>query len=1135
MAIPRIPKPQAGGADEGAPDDRTGVPGVRPFSAAGKAGSRAAGGAASKAVGKIPGVGKPLSALGGLIRGGSRLARRGGRAAAGAATGAAEAADDSAGALSRAGSGIARRGAQAGKRVTKRLAKGAGNAAKAVAKRAAKSALKGIWTLLSTPPFGWIALAVLAFLALIVGVMFAASVQTFVASFDLGQTDEAVVGGGGGGAGAHQEVSQVFVNTQVEHDDTTDNMEASSRATGQPTENLAELSVGIHRHRASQSWGYPAGEVSVTVGSADPSLVDGRAVLAAVIPSRQRGLADLVEWMLPQWVAPYPVMVVDADNVETGMAEWPPGSGEQTTVVSCPWPSFTWASPPPFGGKTPVDPDDVLITGPWQTEGQHVCHLIAAADTMWRAWSQIFEDHGFVGPAPAGNAPENDSLEAPVLDLTAARNMWVLDPPDGARNDFAANVGLLSSVTDNPDRLWTWLTFAAALGDGDVPVSGQYDCAIIHSDVSYVWDQMGEFAERGGRLQPAAGLPLPESFFADTDQGDLLVPWPCPRPVRAALETGTRGLWEPVVWSQDLGEFGPDGTRLVNGLPVSTETIAVMGGRGLDVDLAQEHGLTPKRAHDEHDRQVSELSSTFDRGWLADRGSWDLHAQVPSDAFEAWCHPDSRWVSETAAEHSVPAEPDQQPKAGLIDEFDEDQSAVAKKLVEAEGLLASAQAIRAAIWHELATVRSRIIQQAIDDAGIDPADGQAVAQITAQVQALIAAETERLRKELAHADEMVSALQEVIAYWRHATRQAALRPASLPGPTWQFRCEHETFAEALGDLDEFRGDRLPDAASPLRSLYTSGGRGRALSVARDHWGGAQSPLENALRVAQQAGLLPELTTDIDPLDGNRKEMVSTQCSLERWLRKDCLLERSLQQGSEFLRLPRAWTDPRVGLRCPPIYAVSSDLADSGLGYAAQLWEDAQQGGMVSHHPFTAFHPCLLPDMQAAAWLAGAVGLPIRGHGFRSWSDSDEWSAHPLVAPGGASRHNYGLALDFEWQPPACWPAPARFDEPCPPDSQGPADAWELCGTEARNGANGNYVDFATPANAGDGKHSSTADPIVLANWCWRFLDWATFTLSGMDGRIPTGTGAGPDHQWRYPIVGLLPLSSEMWHWSYDGR
>lgn len=1129
MAIPRVPKPQADGADEAAANARPANPGVRPFGTAGKAAS----GAAGKAVGKIPVVGKPLSTLGRLARGSSRLARRGGSAAAGAAQGAADATDDSSSALTRAGGGIARRGAQAGKHMTKRLAKGAGKVAKAAAKRAGKAALNGLKWLLSTP-FGWAILAILAFLALIVGVLFAVSVQTFVSSFDLQQTDVATAGGGGGGAGASHTVSEVFVRTQVEHDTTTDNMETSARASGQPTENLAALSVSAHRARASQSFSYPAGEVIITVGS-DSFEADGREVIAAVIPDRQRGLADLVEWMLPQWVSPYPLMVVEADNVEVGMGEWPPGSGIQAEIVSCPWPSFTWANPPPLGGQAPPDPDDVEIKGPWQTEGQHVCHLIAAAETIWQAWADTFGDHGFLGEAPGINAPANNGPESPLLDIAAARSLWVLDPPPGARNDFAAAIGSLTSTSDDPDRLWAWLTFAFALEDGGVPVSGQHDCAINHSDISFFWGRMGEFAKEGGRIQPADGLALPESFFAATSQGDLLVPWPCPRPVRAALEAGKRGLWESVVWAQNLGEFGPGGTKLVDGLPVTSETLAIMGGRGLDIDLALDHGLRPKAAFEEYQRQVAELPEIFDRDWLLQPELWDEHSRVPSERFEAWCQPDTRWVSETATEWIAPTEAEAQPKAGLVATFREDQEKIAEKHEEAKDLLSAAVAIRSAIAAELATVRQRLTQQAIEDSGVDPADGAAVSLVVQQVQPLIEAETARLRKELEHANEMVAALALVVEYWGHAKEQGELRPALLPGPTWQNECKHETFEDALGSLAKFQGDRLPDAASPLRALYTSGGRGRALSAYGDHWGGQQSPLENTLRVAQQAGLLPALPVDEDPIDGQTKEMVSAQCSLDRWLAKSCLMERSIQQGSEFLLMPQLWTDPRVGLKCPPVFAVMSELQDSALGRAAQQWEDAQQAHMVSVGTFTSFHPCLLPDMEAAFWLAEAVDLPIRGHGFRAWSDSDAWSAHPLVAPGGASRHNYGLAIDFEWQPPECWPPPSRFDVPCPSESQGSAGAWELCGRESRNGANGTYVDFTTPANVGDPKHNSTVDPIVMTNWCWRFLDWATYKLSGMGQRIPTGTGAGPDSQWRYPIVGLLPLSIEMWHWSYDGR
>ena len=1106
MAMPKIPKPQAGGSD------MSGKPGGRPSM---RPAQRAAG-ATRKAIGKIPVVGRPLSGLLGAARGGAR-----------AAGSAASAAQDPEQAGQQAVSGLT----GAGKRAGKFAGRTAKRAVKSSARLARKAASRGLKMLMSNPMVGVPVLVVLLIVLLILGLGLFISGQTFVSSFgeqqaDVGDVDTPA------GAGGQPGNASVFAATQVEHDDTTETMEESARATDGGSANRARVASEIHSQRASIAWNYPAGEVEVIVAGEPPIEGDGRDVMIDVIPLGQRGLADLVEWMLPQWVAPYPVMIAEADGISRADEEWPRGSGETQQVLSCTWPDHEWAGAPPYTNSAgqPIAADTVTIKGPWAQEGQHVCHLIAAADTIWKAWGDVFGEHGFDGLTEGGQG------QVPRLDLAAIRRIWVTDPPAADdHNSYAATIGpLVGNVDNDRDRLWAWLTFAALLDADAVPVSGQYDCGIIYADIDYIWDHMGEYAEKGGKMPAVAGLPLPESFYAGFEQGDLLVPWPCPRPVRAVAEAALRGLWAPVVWSQELGDFGPEGHQMVNGLPVSSAALGTMSSEGMDTALAVEHGGLPRDAYHAFQNQVAALPQPFDPDWLLPDGIWDLHSHVPSEIYEAWCPPDTRWISETAEGHEAETEPEAQPKGGLIKTFDGDQKRIAERYDEARALMAAAQGIRSKIANELATVRYRLLAAALAAAGVDWSDGAAVAIIGAQIAPQIAAETARLRIRLGHANEMVSAMADVLDYWEHATEQGELRPESLPGPTWQFECKHKSYDEALTGLDDWRGDELPDAASPLRTLYTVGGRGRSLSQYGDHVNGANSPFENLLRVAYHAELLPDLVPRIDPEDDTLKPMVSPTCSAERWLYKSCLMSRSLRQGSEFVVLPREWVDPRLPVKCPPIYADSADLRESRLGHFAREWDDAQAASMVTHDPFTSFHPCLMPDMEAAAWLADEVGLPIRGHGFRSWEDSDAWSAHPLVAAGGASRHNYGLALDFEWQPPKCWPPPHHTDR-CPPDSQGSSTTWELCGMESRNGANGTYVDFTTPANVGDIKHAATVDPIMLTHWCWRFLDWASYKMSGMPGRIKTGTGAGPDMQWRYPIVGLLPLSIELWHWSYDGR
>ena len=114
-------------------------------------------------------------------------------------------------------------------------------------------------------------------------------------------------------------------------------------------------------------------------------------------------------------------------------------------------------------------------------------------------------------------------------------------------------------------------------------------------------------------------------------------------------------------------------------------------------------------------------------------------------------------------------------------------------------------------------------------------------------------------------------------------------------------------------------------ANVFNVLYTTGGYGRALSSYGDHVNGRNSPLGNALRVAHHAGLLPELKRRVDLSDQTVKPMVSANCSEDDWLARRCLMNRAIQQGTEFIVMPEEWTRPRLPLRCPPIYAVSNNL------------------------------------------------------------------------------------------------------------------------------------------------------------------------------------------------------------------
>ena len=378
MAIPRLPKPQSGGLG-GKPPGRAGAGTPRKF----KAGNKATN-IAGKAVSKIPFVGRPLS-------GALRL----GKGAVEAASGAATAADSPGAAGQSAAAGASRLAGRAGKRVAKSAAKLSKRAAKSLAKQGAKAAAKGVKALAAIPVVGWIILAVLLVLAVLFLILLVISGQTFLASFGDQQTDVALVSDDGSEAAGAQ---QVFSQTQIPHHNTRNQMEASARATGANTQTREQGLTKISSDRASAVPSFPAGRVEVTApGLSEPDVVSAGEILLAAIPDDQPGLADLIEWMLPQWVAPYPLMVAEADGVEIEEGEWPEGSGNVRQIVACTWPDHHWAGEPPYEESPGVtaQPGDVTIRGPWARDRQHVCHLLAAANVMWAAWGEVFGDQGF--------------------------------------------------------------------------------------------------------------------------------------------------------------------------------------------------------------------------------------------------------------------------------------------------------------------------------------------------------------------------------------------------------------------------------------------------------------------------------------------------------------------------------------------------------------------------------------------------------------------------------------------------------------------------------------------------------------------------------------------------------------------
>ena len=1117
---PRVSGDSAGGAAAGA---------------AGRA-QGAAGRAAGGLLGKVPVVGRPLQAA---AKGLGKLGKAGGAAAAGAKQ---AASGDPEGAGSSVASAAGRKVAGGAKRVGKAAARTAGKAAKQAGKLAARGARNLLAKLVAMGPPGWIIIAVVALLGVVIGIAMWMSVTQFAGSFSVtGSDQQQVSGGGGAGTGSTYSSDQLFMRTQADRDDVTDAMPGvfgadSSRSSA----------------RASAAAAFPAGAVRVAANGGLSGVVPGRLVMAEVIPDSQRGLAALVEWMLPQWVAPYPVMIAAAEDVELVDGQWPDSDGndEEARLVTCGWPEGEWTADPDPGPSLPsVDRGDVRIEGPWGHEQQHVCHLLAAAQTVWDAWEATFGDDGFwVG---------SDGVR--VLDLAAARTAWLGEPVEGepvegpvATMTAAQQADLASfagSVSGAQDRLWGWLSFAGMVGAEDAPVSAQYDCAIGNGPLEFEWKFMGDYAESGGTEMPDDGLSPPEDFFAEVEDGHLMVPWPCPKPVLAAGAAGAQGMWSPVPWAQYLGDFGPGGSRLVDGLGVSAAALATMRDYGFAVGRATDHGARPKRAHGEYEDMKSELPEPFDLGWLSTPQEWSYHADPSHEGVIAWCQPDTRWVSESAEPMiKVNAEPEDHPKEDLMAAFAADLVNINKLHGEATKLLADAQRIYRKIADDLAARRKAIIDEALDGAGVGQTDAGTADVLIREALAAKQAELAALQEKLNHAAEMVAAMHDVVDYWDHAKEQATLRPTILPGPTWQYECEHESYRDALGSLeDDWHGDSLPDNASPLRALYTVGGRGRALAVLGDHVG-SNTPFEGTLRLAYLVGLLPDPADGYDPDTQTRRPMVSASCSLDRWLDRDCRMDRARTAGGETTVMPKSWTDPRIDVGCPPVYEQASNLRDGQLGQAAARWHHARDAGMVSLDPIFDFHPCLLPEIEALVWLAEQTGLPLRvtpgGNGYRTYKQSDELAEKSsLAVPGGSSRHNFGLALDFEWQPPWCWPPPDRHDQECDPDSEGPSDDWKLCGREAygagkARGPTPPSAGFTTPANTGQttgrmpGGYPSEPDEIVMVNWCWRFLDLVTYGLSGLDERLKLRDLVEGD---RYPIVALMPLAHEMWHWSYDGR
>lgn len=1075
MAMPRIPKPQAGGSD------------IRARQAAAKPARIAARAARNPLKAALR---APVAAVSRAVKGTGASSDEGQEGAA-ASTG-----SRSASALRRGARGIGGAAAGLGARAAKGTARLGGKVAKKAVKKAAKQAAKGIAKLLSNP-YGWAVLVAAALFALIVAVTVGNALLQFGSSFSLANTEVAGDAMTAGTTGTH-------IAAQAPGDDAAAALPVAADNSGQIPEG----------HRLSILPTYPAGEVLVEWAGGQEHLTDGREILYSALPDRSN-LVDVVEWMLPQVAAPYPVLVASPPGVTVSEQAWPTDASEIHQVVTCTWPEGDWAAPPPYEAPDgePVVPSDVTISGPWGHQQQHVCHLFAAADAMWSAWGKAFGDLAYVTDAigqPQGIRPD-----------AVLRSLDV----DGTADFLGQFETLLRTSGDSASRMAEWLTFASAISGDHAPVSGQYDCGLAGWASSFDWSTAGVYADSGGVLQPDEGISLPSSFFADVPDGHLLMPWPCPRPVIAAVAAASKGMWMPVVWSRDDGGFGP-GKALAGGL--SSATATDLEAIGIGSGLASRLASGPADAAAAHKDLVNALPSQFGDEWLSSTGAWSAQAISPSGDLVSWCSPETLWVSGDGTQRQVASEPDVWPKAMLGAAFQDDIASVTGAASDASGLLASVERFEDETRSEIVGLRDRRVAEALAASGVDPTDSNAVAAVVAQAEAEAATEVAALQDLLSKASAVKPELREIVAYWQHEAEQASSRSAMWPaGWAWQFECEHSSFDEVIGALAaRFSGSDLPHGANPIRALHTFDGRGSGLARAVDHGAAAQSPLEDALRAASHHGLLPAL-----PAGRNGERMVSASCSESDWRARECSMARRRAGAQIVLALPDAWIAPRLPLRCPSVFPVSTMLLEE-LGTAANSWEDAADAGMVSTARFTSFHPCLLPDLEALTWLVKEAGMDLGGHGFRPWEVSDELAAQThLAAAGGASRHNYGLAVDMFWAPPSCWPPPNGWDDDCPPESWVDEPERKTCGMEARNGANGGYLEFATPLHNDD--ELASLPHMHDAYWCFRFIDWATFHLSDTETRL-SGAAAAAEHG-RYQPIGLMPLTHEIWHWSYDGR
>lgn len=981
-------------------------------------------------------------------------------------------------------------GAASAKWAAKHTARLVSKAAKATVKMAGKGAKRGIQALASMGPIGWAIIAAILIAFMIFMVFTFLTAQTYIAGFydQTGDIEDVMDADG-----------QAMHFTQERIVSTGSVMETSRRTYHRPEDGWRRTSDAA-AHTYSLTSGTSAdvgGEVEIEYG--DGRVVDLDDVLNEAIADAN--LQDVVEWMLPQWLRPYPLLI--AGEVD-GLAE---SDGE----VTCAWPDpeeHLWAGMPdevlPYGSQVAVeDIDDVGIVQEFVPGQQNICHILAAADVVWEAWGEVFGEAAY---------------SAGEINMTAATPILYGNIPAGWRNRLN---------TDGSGRLLEWLTFAYAVKHDSFPTAGVYDCvARDEADLSKIkWERFGLLAiERGSLAHVPPRLRVPEEYHdaALAEDGDILVIWECPDLMIAGTQLNDiYGFWYP--WTFGPHEFRTfsdhyhfseptetyqllavesDFDRLWN-VPGSVEIVADTTEDNYKIDAWRDTIFPDIREQIDGPGGSSEHLEYYRDAFFTESDWW-------LNAYTGWCGHTARWSL-----YAVPEDHPQEEALRLL-LITETKEIEEVHIPILEGKVADAR-------------NYRIVPPS------PPAFTGTPDEIEAAYSAWQAQVEEEMRRAEAELAALISGLENLLLVAEEEHEFAVLR--ELIKPWWPFDCEDERVEDMIAGAvaATLQNSEPPDTGSILAVLFTTHGQGRGFITLRD-LSGNDSPLLAVLRTAAHEELLDDdwrrATWPLDCYEHNK-------AASQAWLDEDCGFERTTTAlGAQTIDLPAEWTAPRLGLRCPVVDWDDSQTLYRHLAFAAQEWTHEN---MVSSPQgrFYAYHPCLHDPASDLEWMAIRTGINLRGFSFRTFEMSDQMSANsnpddpnsPPVAPGGQSRHNYGLAIDFTWQPPADWP-PQRIkdaqetflstlasNEGTSSEVPEGGDAGQtVCGMEAANGVGGGYHVFvpAVVLHNLDYEAPRAADPLMEWHWCWRFLD--TMTSLSDNSFVP-----------------LYWLESEVWHWSVDGR